>query len=383
MSDRTATAEATAAGLRGYAQRGATAKAVVGFDGFIDSIIRVVDRRYDATRFDPIPTMDVFGGRIVAAAGKSANFEFVTTLQKLGGNGPIMANAMAAGRVGVTYLGAVGYPNPDPIFDELVQRATVIPLAEAGKTDALEFDDGKLMLGKYAHLLTFGADQVRETIGVERFAEVVGAADLVAMINWTMMPGTQTIWELMADEVLPGLAGSDKRVLLFFDLCDPAKRTLEDLQAALGIMQRMQAHADVILGMNLAESSHVAKALGLAEASDPEAEIQATAVAIREAMGIHAAVVHPRSGAAACRVVGDEVLTASFAGPFVRQPKLSTGAGDNFNAGFCLGLLAGLSLEQCLCAGTGTSGFYVRHAKSPTLEELAAFCDELPAPEGG
>ncbi|MEQ9459738.1 MAG: carbohydrate kinase family protein [Phycisphaeraceae bacterium] len=383
MSDRKAIAEATAAGLRDYAARGAGARAVVGFDGFIDSIIRVVDRRYDATRFDAMPTMDVLGSRIVAAAGKSANFEFVTTLQKLGGNGPIMANAMAAGEIEVTYLGAVGYPNPDPIFGELVERAKVIPLAEAGKTDALEFDDGKLMLGKYAHLLTFGAEQVRETIGVGRFAEVVSRADLVAMINWTMMPGTQTIWELMADEVLPELGAREKRLVLFFDLCDPAKRTLEDLQGALEIMKRVQEHADVILGMNLAESGFVSEALGLPEVSDAEGSIEATAAAIRESMGIHATVVHPRSGAAACRVQGEGIETARFSGPFVKQPKLSTGAGDNFNAGFCLGLLAGLSLEQSLCAGTGTSGFYVRNAKSPTLAELAGFCDELPAPEGG
>ncbi|WP_428388825.1 PfkB family carbohydrate kinase [Mucisphaera sp.] len=387
MADRTAIAKAAAAGLRAYGQRVTKAdgaRAVIGFDGFIDSIIRVVDRRYDPVSFDAIPTIDVFGGRISAAAGKSANFEFVTTLQKLGGNGPIMANALAAGQVATTYMGAVGYPNPDPIFAELVERAeAVVPLADAGATDAVEFDDGKLMLGKYAHLLTLGADTIRETIGVEAFTDVVGETDLLAMINWTMMPGTQSIWELLADDVLPSLSGREKKLMVFFDLCDPAKRTIEDLRSALDVMKRVQAHAEVILGMNLAESTYVAKALGLPEAKDAEAEIEQTAIAIREAMGIHATVVHPRSGAAACRIINGESTSATFAGPFVKQPKLSTGAGDNFNAGFCLGLLAGLSLEQCLCTGVGTSGFYVRNAKSPTLTDLADFCDNLPAPEGG
>ncbi|QDU72357.1 PfkB family carbohydrate kinase [Mucisphaera calidilacus] len=385
MTDRTAVAHAAAAGLRAYGNRAERARAVVGFDGFVDSIIRVVDQREDATTYTSLATIADFGGRVSAAAGKSANFEFVTTLQKLGGNGPIMANAMAAGEVSMTYLGSIGYPEPDPIFQELVDRSqTVIPLAEAGRTDALEFDDGKLMLGKYAHLLTLGADRIRETIGVEKMVEVLAETDLLAMINWTMMPGTQTIWELLRDEILPGLdRGGRERLMVFFDLCDPAKRTMEDLQEALKVMSSLQEHADVILGMNLAEATHVVKALGLPAAPDPEAEIETTAVAVREALDTHAAVVHPRAGAAACRVVDGAVHSAAFAGPFVKHPRLSTGAGDNFNAGFCLGLLAGLELEQCLCTGTATSGFYVRNAASPTLNELAGFCDELPDPEAG
>ncbi|MFA9480317.1 hypothetical protein ACERK3_18760 [Phycisphaerales bacterium AB-hyl4] len=72
---------------------------------------------------------------------------------------------------------------------------------------------------------------------------------------------------------------------------------------------------------------------------------------------------------------------ATFYGPFVANPRLSTGAGDNVNAGICLGLLADLSVEQALCTGTATSGYYVRNGASPSLDQLAAFCDELPGPE--
>jgi sugar/nucleoside kinase (ribokinase family) len=88
-------------------------------------------------------------------------------------------------------------------------------------------------------------------------------------------------------------------------------------------------------------------------------------------------VIHPRKGAAGADAAG----TAWFAGPFVKEPKLSTGAGDNFNAGFVTGRLLGLNLEESLCAGTGTSGYYVRNAGSPTVKQLAAFIADLPAPE--
>ena len=44
----------------------------------------------------------------------------------------------------------------------------------------------------------------------------------------------------------------------------------------------------------------------------------------------------------------------------MQQPKISTGAGDHFNAGFCLGRVLGFWLAESLCAGVATSGYYVR-----------------------
>ena len=144
----------------------------------------------------------------------------------------------------------------------------------------------------------------------------------------------------------------------------------------------MQGNADMVLGLNLSESTQALRVLGLKVPSDPEAAILETAAALRERLGIYGCVVHPRKGAAAALRVGGSVESAVFRGPFVARPKLSTGAGDNFNAGFCLGLLAGLGVEQCLCTGVATSGFYVRNARSPELKELANFCEKLPPAEG-
>jgi hypothetical protein len=43
--------------------------------------------------------------------------------------------------------------------------------------------------------------------------------------------------------------------------------------------------------------------------------------------------------------------------------------------------LLGLTLVQALCLGTATSGYYVRHAASPSAEELAGFLEAMPDPE--
>ena len=164
---------------------------------------------------------------------------------------------------------------------------------------------------------------------------------------------------------------------LFIDLADPEKRTHGDILDALKLLTRFQDQVDVILGLNLKESMEVADVLGLPGKSDPEAAIEDNARAIRENLNVSCVVIHPRRSAAAAT----EDASARFPGPFVTQPKISTGAGDHFNAGFCLGHLLGFNLEESLCTGVGTSGYYVRTAESPTAGQLAEFISKLPPPQ--
>src|SRR5438552_10846420 len=127
-------------------------RAFVGLDGFVDEIIYAVDKRESAEKFQRLPTISALSGRISAAAGKSTNIELVTQRTKLGGNGPIMANALARLGVKVIYVGALGYPHLHPVFTEFARRAEVYSIADPGRTDALEFEDGKLMLTKTTSL---------------------------------------------------------------------------------------------------------------------------------------------------------------------------------------------------------------------------------------
>ena len=384
MTDRLAVARATAQGLTTFASQASNTPVMLGFDGFVDSIIRVVAKRHDKDHYEPLATIAEFGQRIAAAAGQSANFELVTRQRKLGGNGPIMANALAQIGLPVTYIGALGAPQIDPVFQDFSSRATVHSILDMGATDALEFDDGKLMLGKIEHLGELDYPLILKTIGQEKFTDIIQRSRLLAMLNWTMLPAMGTIFEALIDQILPAV-GPDTQAgprIIFIDLADPAKRTREDLLVALEQIVRMSRQARVILGMNLAESLQVASALDIDVPAQPVEGIEQIATEVRKKLALHAVVVHPRTGAAAA--VADErgdVQCSAFQGPFVRNPLLSTGAGDNFNAGFCLGCLADLNIQQALCAGTAASGYYVRNGHSPTLAQLAEFCKQLPDPE--
>ncbi len=371
--------KATSTKLTAAAVQLPSIKAVIGLDGFVDSIIDVVDQRQDATHYDAIGTIDRFGNKIVAAAGQSSNYELVVKMTKFGGNGPIMAHALACAGLEMTYIGSVGYPTIHPVFAEFAKQATLIGLGEPGYTDALEFTDGKLMLGKITHLAEINWQNLASRFGIDRFTSLLAGADFIAMNNWTMLPLMGDIWKHMLDEVLPKLPtrprGRGRK--FFIDLADPEKRPKAELAESLRVLGECQRYVDVILGLNLKESTQVAQALGLTIEGDPEVAIETTAATIRETLGLACVVIHPRKGAAAADASG----TARFAGPFVQKPKIGTGAGDHFNAGFALGQILSLSLAESLCAGVATSGYYVRTAKSPSATELAAFIAQLPSPE--
>ncbi len=383
MTDRATAMQQAAEGLRRFADRAADNPVMVGFDGFVDSIIAVVDQRHDVDRYDPVRTIEQFGRKIIAAAGQSSNYEFVVKLEKLGGNGPIMANALAALGVPVTYIGCVGEPDVRPVFEELVEAAAEVhSIANPGLTDAVEFEDGKLMFGKHTALCEVDWGNILERVGEQRFARIVERSRLIGMVNWTMLSGTDDIWRGMIERVLPDVAAHPAgRRMVFIDLADPEKRTREDLLGGLKLAGRFEQHVDTVLGLNLKEAVQAAEVLGIGVGEDAEAEIESLARLIREKLQVSCVVVHPRKSAAAARKVGDEVVSAMMVGTFTHTPKLSTGAGDNFNAGFCLGLLADLPIGEALCAGNAASGFYVRNARSAKLDELAEFCATMPMPE--
>jgi len=362
-----------AGAIRQGASRLGALRALIGLDGFIDEIIAVVDHRYDLDHYERVETIARMAEKIQAAAGKSSNYELIVTRRKLGGNGPIMANALATFGLEVTYVGCLGHPTIDPVFADFAQQAEVISIANPGFTNALEFADGKLMLSKLETLHDINWASLTARIPVEELIQRFGASSLIGLLNWTELPGLTAIWDHLIAEVFPHVPRTDR--ILFIDLVDPEKRTVADIHAALTTLTRFQGQVDVILGLNLKEATQVAAALGL---PDPSVDLQATATAIRATLGLTSVVIHPRDGAVAA-TDGD---IAGILGPFVEHPLISTGAGDHFNTGFCLGWVLGLPLPQCLAAGVATSGHYVRTAQSPTTDALADFLDCLPPPEG-
>lgn len=364
--------EQTAAQLQANAGRAAQMTAFVGLDGFVDDILHVVDKREDAEKYLRLPTIAELAKRLAGAAGKSTNIELVSQMTKLGGNGPIMANALASFGLKVTYLGNLGYPNLHPVFADFGKRAEVHSIAEPGYTDALEFDDGKIMLGKHQSLKQVNWENIKGRYGVDKFAANFGGADLVGFVNWTMLTYMSDVWSSVLKEICPKLKGARRK--LFVDLADPEKRTSDDIARALQLIAEFQKYFDVTLGLNEKESQEIGHSLGLSTADHTPAGLKKLCQEIHLRVKVDTIVVHPTAYALASGPDG----MAMIEGPFTAKPKITTGAGDHFNSGFCLGKLLGLPTERCLLTGVTTSGFYVRTGQSPAISDLTGFLRAWP-----
>src|SRR5579859_1429946 len=205
--------------LDAAADRMSQLTAFIGLDGFVDEILHVVDKRESAEKYLRLPTIAQLAQRLGAAAGRSTNVELVSQLTKLGGNGPIMANALASFGLKVCYLGILGYPNLHPVFVDFAKRAEVYSIAEPGYTDALEFEDGKIMLGKHQSLKQMNWANIQSRFGKEKFNAKFGSADLVGFVNWTMLTSMSEIWAAVLKDVCPKMKGPRRK--LFIDLADP------------------------------------------------------------------------------------------------------------------------------------------------------------------
>ncbi len=354
------------------ADKAATASSkntLVGFDGFVDKIVHPVDQRFGpGDDFQAIETIAEFGSRISAAAGKSANIELYQQMEKLGGNGPIMANALVAAGLPTRYIGALGKQAIHPVFQDFAEKTQAISVTDPGITTAAEFKDGKIMLGNMAALDEVTYDHMLASAGEGVFMDMLSRADLIAMVNWTMLPYLTQVFNDLLDKALPSLPPHENRHF-FFDLADPAKRSEGDIKTVIKIISRFQNYGAVTFGLNLSEAQQIYKVLGHEKVGTDEDDLKLMAQTIRQELDLSCVVVHPTRCAACATRDG----TYFIEGPYCESPKITTGAGDHFNAGFMTGMTLGMSPEACLTIAVSFSGSYVRTAKSPSLSDIANF----------
>jgi sugar/nucleoside kinase (ribokinase family) len=334
----------------------------------VDQILRIVDQRRSDGTATYITRIPHLAERVRGAAGKSTKFELSVEQVKLGGNGVIMANALAQFGLPLTCVGNLGDPEVHPVFRPMRSRCELLSVAEASYTDALEFDDGKIMLSRQesAGEVTW-ATMVR-VLGKKRIFQLFDKADFVALNNWTALPHMSDIWRRLQREICPGLSAQRgvARRRIFFDLADPEFRMADEIHEAMELIARFQQWFDAALGLNQKEADAVCAVLKLRVKGKDREFVRRSAEAIRARLGVESVVVHALAYAAAA----SKEASALVDGPFVEKPLISTGAGDHFNAGYGLGAILGGDLEQRLQLGVATSGYYVRTGKSPSIADL-------------
>ena len=337
-----------------------------GFDGFIDTFVRL----------QTPASMAEFGPKVAAAAGIAASYPVRQLGDKFGGNGPLFAaalNDIHAGKIDVTYIGAMGRGEVLPIYQEALGGKTkrLYTLAEPAHTTCLEFTDGKVMLCDMAACADVTWERVLECVGQSALDAELNAAAFISAVNWGKLPHAGLIWSKLSAR-LSELARPAKEVFFFMDLAEFETRPMGDRKDLLDCLSAITRQCQTLLSFNLKEAWQMGEVFGGAYQGrkDPDSVAELAAF-LRSRIAVDRVIIHPNDGAACASEAG----TVYVPGPFCREPLISTGAGDNFGAGCLAAALKGFDDAGILLAGNCASGHFVRSGRSASFTDMVKLMD--------
>lgn len=343
---------------------------VLGFDGFVDIIHEMVDNRHSADEYDRIESLQSLGERILSSADQNSSqtIEWVPKSTGPGGFTVHCAKALRALNTDVELIGTFGQPIGDPFVSSFSQEC-LWSVGEPTETHAIEFGDAKLILINSRTQLVLGWSHLVERLGSDELVAAVDGCDVLGIGTWGKIPNSPSIWHGLCDYVFPCLEDPPADLLL-----DVGNVRMLDGQAIIDGAERLQklnATVPVTVSANRGETNHLAAQLfGQKPTSFHEA-----AVTARNALGVSRFIGHNDSRVVLATSAGATHIST----PVVDDPAMLLSAGDKFNAGIIHGLSVGLRSQALLYAGDAVAGFFVKHGRVPTLDEVQAHLDAYPS----
>ncbi len=343
--------------------------ALVGFDGLVERVTSVVDKRLgQGDAFARVETIESFGSTILDAAGSGADLEVFPREEKAGGKGPIMAGALGKAGLNLRYIGALGDASVHPVFERFAQDTEAISLADPAIIHVLEFADGTIRLGELASLDGISYRDLLSRMTEGEFYDLLSRQDLISVVNWAMIPNLTTLLTDLLDYVIPNLPPRDQKHY-FFDLSDTKKRSDGEVRSILSTISRFQNWGAVTLGLNLKEAGRVSRLLGQSKMGEDADGLKSMASYIRDHLSIGTAAVDS-GDSAACAT---KLETAWAVGPLTKNEPAAGGSEEHFQAGFCLAQLLDFPLSACLATGMAVRGFHGVTGRSPSMTEAQSF----------
>ncbi len=336
-------------------------KAIIGFDGYVDEILSIVKCRKNINNYQNFNSIHEFGSFIAGNVGSCA-FEVITNALKIGGNGPIMANALAGKGVKTNCIGTFGKPAIHNIFDKMSSKCNLISIGDPGYTQSFEFQDGKMMFGRHDNLDKICWQTIIDTVGIEPMIHYLDESDLIGITNWSELINANYIWHGILVKCMPYVSQNKKR-LIFFDLADPSKRGSKELFKAAILIEKFNKYGEVVLGLNKKEANLLYNAI----CNDVSDRMDAAdiGIKIKEKLQLDMLVIHSAEQVTA---IENNVYCESCIR--IDHPIALTGSGDNFNAGLCLGLLLKLPIQISIVIGIFVASYYIQNGENATLDEL-------------
>ena len=342
--------------------------AVLGFDACIDNIIRIVRGKDEKGNKLYVDNSREFGEFLLKNVNISCGVELETRVSKIGGNMVIMSNALGNLGIATHSIGTFGFPDILPVFRSMSPNCLLYTVGETITASAMEFNDSKKIMfdpGPYNYLKW---EDIKSRLGFETLLKLFSGRQLISLVNWSEIANSSNIWKGILDEILPSLPSSGNQPFIFVDFSDCSRKSADEIMEAVSILGEFRKRLSVTISLNQNEAYFIGKVLQIPDYLEDADYLKR----LFDALSTDELVLHRTKDALAYD--GEEVVSAGTF--YCPEPRILTGGGDNFNAGFCFGKFFEFSLEICLLVGNAVSGFYVRNSKSPTRIELADFLEQ-------
>ncbi|TAL58755.1 MAG: hypothetical protein EPN88_18070 [Bacteroidetes bacterium] len=342
--------------------------AFLGFDACIDNIVHIVMEKNDNDEAGYFTDSSQFGEFLLNLNNKSCGVELRTKLSKIGGNMVITGNALGNLGIKVDCVGTFGLPEILPVFRTMSPNCSLYTIAETISATALEFNNSKVILfdpGPY-NKLNWGG--IKDLLGIDRIKVLLSGKQLISFLNWSEIENSSKIWEGVLDEILPSILQTGTKRFFFTDFSDCSRRSKKEIGYAIDLLGRFKNYFKVILSLNHNEANLIARALELkGYVTDEELVKELFRTSNSDVL-----VIHRTKDALAFDGSSYEKCDTFIC----EEPKILTGGGDNFNAGFCYSLFHDFNLLQSLIVANAVSGAYVKTGISPDVNKLIDFLQQ-------
>jgi hypothetical protein len=363
-------------------------KILFGFDGVLDEIYTVVSKRLSVKEFLPLRSIAEWAEVVKAAAGSAANFEIIEKRRSTGG---FVANtagallALASPLDDVTLVGGFGTGDILPPFKDLFEKqynCKVISIGAPGYTHAYEFDDGKLMMTSFASVLTLDVATIVARIPEQQLAAILEGTALFGLGYWSITPGMTDIFRFFAERVFPA---TRKPLDLFLDLASLRKRSEDDIRKVAAIINKFPDHVRVTLSLNDKEAKQLYEAVagrkvaetfpGAGGTIDEKEVYDFLAGQLHQFLDRCHVIIHTPRFALSIRGKANEESRNQICivpNAYTKQASFTVAAGDAFNGGVAVGLLAGCTPEQMLVMGNVATSHFIRTGVRCNQEQFIA-----------
>jgi sugar/nucleoside kinase (ribokinase family) len=335
---------------------------LLGCDGFVDEVYRIVDVRQSLTEFTGMDDMKRFGQLVADRSGGGLGLEIVPKRRCSGGFTPNTGRVLAFLGVKPTLVGLYGRDKIDPAFDEFRDNCRLVSLGDSAVTLVFEFSNGKVLLSDLKSVANFTWKDFAASFPGKALTELFTGVDIVGLGYWSLTPDF--------DNFLKGIVSNYRDITppkrMFFDFADIKKKSKESLLASLALIREFNKSIPMTMSLNEHEGADLLSKFDLKCPEEPAALVSALTT-VRKEIGIDELVIHtPHFAVGTNTTEGEGTVLQDFQAKVIR----TAGAGDSFNGGYVAASLGHLTLQERLVIANAATSFFVTHATAPTKAEM-------------